>query len=65
MSNLNTQNVIDQMVSQLAERRQTAVGRRAAYLNLARAILVDQLSDDFTAESRWQSEAIARAPRAA
>jgi hypothetical protein len=45
---MNSQSVVDQMTSALAERRQLARDRRTAYLALARAILsegaVEQLS---------------------
>jgi hypothetical protein len=34
--------VVDQLSNELAERRRTAGGRRAAYLALARAILVEE-----------------------
>jgi hypothetical protein len=39
MNGLNTHSVVEQMTSQLAARRRTTVGRRAAYVALARAIL--------------------------
>jgi len=43
MQSLSTHSVVDQMTYELAARRRTAVGRRAAYLALARAIV---LSDE-------------------
>jgi len=38
---MNTQTVVDQLTSMLAERRQQTRDRRTAYLALARAILSD------------------------
>jgi hypothetical protein len=42
MNAFSRQAVVDQLTTQLAERRRTARGRRAAYLALAQAILDDQ-----------------------
>jgi uncharacterized membrane protein len=38
---MNTQTVVDQMTSMLAQRRQQTRDRRTAYLALARAILAE------------------------
>jgi hypothetical protein len=43
MNSLNSQSVVEQMTNELAARRRTMVVRRAAYLTLARAIV---LSDE-------------------
>ena len=40
MKNLTAQHVVEQMTSQLAERRHARVAHRAAYLALARAIVL-------------------------
>jgi hypothetical protein len=40
MQSLSTYSVVEQMTNELAARRRTTVGRRAAYLALARAIVV-------------------------
>jgi hypothetical protein len=45
MNSLSTHSVVDRMVAQLAERRRTSTGRRAAYLALAHAILTDERAD--------------------
>ena len=42
MQSLSRESIVDEMVSQLGERRRAAIGRRSAYLALARAILMDQ-----------------------
>jgi hypothetical protein len=42
MQSLSRESIVDQMVSQLAERRHAAIGRRSAYLALARAILTEE-----------------------
>jgi hypothetical protein len=42
MNAFSRQAVVDQLTAQLAERRRTASGRRAAYLALAQAILNDE-----------------------
>ena len=42
MNAFNRQAVVDQLATQLADRRRTAHGRRAAYLALAQAILADE-----------------------
>jgi hypothetical protein len=39
MKSLSTHSVVEQMTYELAARRRTRVGRRAAYLALARAIV--------------------------
>lgn len=41
MNTLSSRSVVDQMVSQLAERRTTRISRHAAYSTLAQAILSD------------------------
>jgi hypothetical protein len=40
MKSLNTQNVVEQMTCELAARRRSRVSHRAAYLALARAIVL-------------------------
>ena len=40
MKSLSTHSVVEQMTYELAARRRTMVGRRAAYLALARAIVL-------------------------
>jgi hypothetical protein len=42
---MNTQTVVDQLTSKLAERRQQTRDRRTAYLHLARAICSDGSAD--------------------
>ena len=42
MNSLSSRSVVDQMASDLAERRRTSIGRRAAYISLAQAILSDE-----------------------
>jgi hypothetical protein len=42
MNSLSSRSIVDQMASQLAERRRTSIGRRAAYIALAQAILMDE-----------------------
>jgi hypothetical protein len=49
MSSLSTHSVVDRMVAQLAERRRSSIGRRAAYVALAQAILNDEHTDLLTA----------------
>jgi hypothetical protein len=41
MNNLSSRSVVDQMVSQLTERRTTRISRRTAYTTLVQAILND------------------------
>ena len=45
MHGLTANSVVDQIVTELRERRHTSNGRRAMYLALARAILSDELGD--------------------
>ena len=45
MTSLSTHSVVDRMVAHLAERRRATIGRRAAYLALAQAILSDEQAD--------------------
>jgi hypothetical protein len=45
MTTLITHSVVDRMVAQLAERRRASIGRRAAYLALAQAIVSDEQAD--------------------
>ena len=56
MTSLSTHSVVDRMVAQLAERRRASLGRRAAYLALAQAILSDEQAD------RLVSPAVDRQP---
>ena len=58
MTSLSTHSVVDRMVAQLAERRRANIGRRAAYLALAQAILSDEQAD------RLVSAALERQPTA-
>ena len=58
--------VVDQLANTLAERRRTTIGRRAAYLSLARAILMDDPQDRFTRHDlERQPAAIGEPARAA
>ena len=59
-SHLSRDAVVDQLTSQLAERRRTNLRRREAYLALARAILSDESQD-----SDGQPTSIVEAARAA
>ena len=45
MNSLNAHTVVDRMVAELAERRLSRSGRRAAYIALAQAILNDDSAD--------------------
>src|SRR5258708_5084236 len=46
MNGFTRDSVVDQLASTLAERRHNSIGRRTAYLALARAILMDDVLDD-------------------
>jgi hypothetical protein len=48
MNTLSRDAVVNHLATTLAERRRTAISRRAAYLALAQAILMDDLQDHFT-----------------
>jgi hypothetical protein len=66
MNTLSRDAVVDHLASTLAERRRTAIRRRAAYLALARAILMDDLQEHFTRpELERQPTAIGEPARAA
>jgi hypothetical protein len=39
MNGMSTQSIVEQMTSELAERRRATLGRRAAYLAMAKVIL--------------------------
>jgi hypothetical protein len=49
MNTWSSQYVVDQLTSQLAERRQQVRDRRSAYLALARAIVSDSAADQLYA----------------
>ena len=51
MTTFSTHSVVDRMVAQLAERRRANIGRNAAYLALAHAILSDELADRLVASA--------------
>jgi hypothetical protein len=51
MTSLSTHSVVDQMVAQLAAQRRANIGRRAAYLALAQAILSDEHADRLVASA--------------
>ena len=51
MTTLSTHSVVDRMVAQLAERRRASIGRRAAYLALAQAILSDEQADPLVSQA--------------
>jgi hypothetical protein len=48
MDSLSSHSVVEQMTSELAERRRDRTGRNAAYLSLARAILSNREPRDRT-----------------
>ena len=64
---LSSQNVVDQLTSELAERRQVRFGRRAAYFALVCAILSDEPAQQSDLSLSFERESTVRpeAPRAA
>jgi hypothetical protein len=65
MNGFSRHSVVDQMTAELAERRHTAHGRRAAYLALAQAILCDETELGFPISLDRQPIALDRSPVAA